>query len=149
MGRALSGALLLALCFVGPAQAQNTPSDCVPAHFLSAATSGGQIVQAAVGKHALCSFIAVTNFGATTSGDVRFYDTNNMTAALCSAPASLVKLNIPVPTNATAANVAGIVIPLPADLQFYQGIGICYTGAVTDIDTTTPATSAQVNYGVR
>jgi hypothetical protein len=148
MGRALLGALLLALCIVGPARAQ-TAADCVPSHFLSAATSGGAITQVAVGKHALCSAISVTNIGSTTGGDVRFYDTNNMTAELCSSPASTVKLNIPVPVNSTAANVAGIVVPLGTDLQFYNGIGACFTGAVTDIDTTTPATGAQVNFGVR
>ncbi len=153
MVRALIGALFLALCIVGPVRAQAPPSTvpCSPGHFLSVATTSGQVQQIAIGPHSLCGALVITSITATTAMDVRFYDTGSLSQGNCIVAAGGLPViwNIPVPTNATNANVAGIVIPLPQDIFFQRGIGVCLTGAVTDTDGTTPAVGVQVNYGVR
>ena len=147
MRRALLGAFLLALCFVGSAQAQQVASGpCRPGHFLSAATTNATLI--ATGSRALCGAVVVTNTTATTALDLRFYD--SASSAVCNSGTGAAAVwNIAVPTNSTAANVAGFVVSLPQDINFSGGIVACLTGAITDTDTTAAVTGVQVSYGVR
>jgi len=67
----------------------------------------------------------IANPTSVTAGDLRFYDTANVTTATCSSVAGVV-WNVPAPTNSTAANVAGWSIPIPTDLVFYNGVAFCH-----------------------
>lgn len=114
---------------------------CSPAHLLTAANTN----PAWFGGHELCGALIITNTGSTTAGDLRFYDTAR--APACGT--DHVVLNIAIPVNSTAANVAGISVPLPDGLYFASGVGVCVTGAISDTDTTAFTTGAQINFGVR
>ena len=133
-------ALLLGLfCLSGEAKAQTYGT---PYHLLSGATNNSTSVVA--GKSYLCGALVITNLGSTTGLDLRFYD--SATAPTCSSATGVV-LNIAIPVNATAANIAGISIPLPSLIKFTNGLGFCLTGAVADNDNTNAVVGVQVNFG--
>lgn len=128
----------------GTANVRPAPLPCYPKGYLSAATTNPTAVKPGPGQ--VCSAISITNSGSTTAGYLRFYDT--AVQPLCSSATGFV-WGVQIPVNSTAANVAGIVIPLPEALQFQHGIGFCLTGAITNTDTTAYVTGTNVNFGVR
>jgi hypothetical protein len=113
---------------------------CTPVTVTAAASNNSTSVSA-VASH-LCGSISIFNYGGATGQDVRFYDTAS--APTCSSATGL-KIQIPVPANATAANVAGAVIPTaPSQVSFTTGIGYCITGAVAGNDNTNATASNTV-----
>jgi hypothetical protein len=117
---------------------------CTPHHFLSAANNNAATYSNGTGPMGLCGDLVVTNTTSTTGMDLRFYDVTGIPS--CGSSVGVV-WNIPVPTAATAADVGGISIPIPAVMTFQRGIGVCLTGAVSDTDNSNAATGVQVNFG--
>ena len=138
--------LIFAIALSAGARAQvPAVGSCYGWHVLSNSTVTAQNVNGS----ALCGFLSITNLGSTTAGDVRIYDnaSGGGGTSACLAPDPI--LNIPVPVNATAANIAGIVISLPVDISVKNGILVCISGAVADGDATSFAVGVQVNGGHR
>lgn len=106
-------------------------------HIASAATSGGQTinVKASAGTVYDLTIINTT----TTLGDFRWYD--SASAPTCSSATGVVS-NLPVQSNAVSP---GFHLNYPVGKNFVNGISFCYTGAVADNDSTTPATGVQIN----
>lgn len=95
----------------------------------------------------LCGSLIITNTTATTGLDLRFYDVSG--TPTCSSSTG-VKLNIAIPTAATAADVGWLSVTFPNTpaMSFSNGVGICLTGAIADNDNTNAVTGVQVNFGV-
>lgn len=126
-----------ALVALAPAAIAAPPDEGDPVHYFSGASTNSTLVR--TGPVRLLA-IAVVN-STTTIYYLKLYD--KATAPTCNSDP--VSWTLPI----LVSTVAPTLVPLPAGLRFFSGLGFCLTGAIADNDNTNAATGVAINFGIR
>lgn len=137
--RRLFLAAVIAVLAAFPANAQPA-SGADPVHILSAASTNSTLVRSQ--PSLLYSIVAINT--TTTLYYLKFYDI--AVAPTCAS--TPVVLTIPVPFGAANAG-GGVSIQPPAGFRFFNGVGICLTGAIGDTDNTVAAAGVAIDLAVK
>jgi hypothetical protein len=109
-----------------------------PLHFQSNGTTSATPTNLVQGGAGELASVAIGN-PLNSSAWLKLYD--KATAPTCGT-------DVPVQTFLIATQ-ATFSFPLAVPFKFLKGIGICFTGALSDTDTSTVATGIVVDFGVK